>query len=81
MFEEIHHSPFRVNLQDKYVKIVLHGLAQGKTRVQITDKLLDEGIDYEQIKDVIHSLVKANCLRYGIDGEFTWHSQCLKKYL
>ena len=81
MFEEIHRSLFRVNLCDKYVKIVLHGLAQGKTRIQITDKLLDEGLEFEQIQNVIHALVKANCLHCSFDGEITWHSQCVKKYL
>ena len=80
MFEEIKRSLFRVNLRDKYVKIVLHELAQGKTRIQIYDKLLDQGLGFEQVNDIVHNLVKANCLRYSSDGELTWHSQCLKKY-
>ena len=55
------------------------GLAKGMTRVQMCDKLKAEGLGFDDINDIIHNLVKANCLHYSVDGKFTW--QCLKKYL
>ena len=58
MFEEIKHSLLRVDLGDKYVKVVLHRLAQGIIRVEITDKLKAEGLGFEQIDDIFHHLVR-----------------------
>ena len=49
MFEEIKHFLFSVDLDDKYVKIVLHRLVQRMTRVEITDKL--KGLGFEQTDD------------------------------